>query len=93
VAIQRGLAEHRKTSGFAPQVRIGVHASDATMVGRNFTGKGVHEAARIGALADGGQIVTSAGTAAGGQYPTLDPRTVTVKGISDPIEVVTVDWR
>ena len=70
-----------------------VHASDATMVGRNFTGKGVHEAARIGALAEGGQIVTSAGTAAGGPFPTLDQRTVTVKGISDPIEVVTVDWR
>ncbi|HEV2951805.1 MAG TPA: hypothetical protein VGZ51_06860, partial [Actinomycetota bacterium] len=86
-------AEHRSSAGFAPQVRIGVHASDATMVGRNFTGKGVHEAARIGALADGGQIVTSAGTATGGPFPTLDPRTVTVKGISDPIEVVTVDWR
>ena len=41
----------------------------------------------------GGQIVASAETAAGGQFPTKDARTVTVKGISDPIEVVTVDWR
>ena len=73
-------------------MRIGVHASDATMVGRNFTGKGVHEAARIGGLADGGQIVASAETASGGQFTTREPRTVTVKGISDPIEVVTVDW-
>ena len=56
--------------GFAPQVRIGVHASDATKVGRNFTGKGVHEAARIGGLAEGGEIVASADTAAGGQFPT-----------------------
>jgi class 3 adenylate cyclase len=62
-------------------------------VGRNFTGKGVHEAARIGALAEGGEIVASAVTATGGQFPTRDHRTVTVKGISDPIEVVTVDWR
>lgn len=93
VAIQRGLAEHRKAAGFAPQVRIGVHASDATMVGRNFTGKGVHEASRIGGLAEGSQIVASAETAAGGQFSAKDPRTVTVKGISDPIEVVTVDWR
>ena len=92
VGIQRALAEHRSTAGFAPAVRIGLHASDATMVGRNFTGKGVHEASRIGGLADGGQIVASAETAAGGAFPTLDPRTVTVKGISDPIEVVTVDW-
>jgi class 3 adenylate cyclase len=63
------------------------------MVGRNFTGKGVHEASRIGGLGEGSQIVASAETAVGGQFPTEDPRTVTVKGISDPIEVVTVDWR
>jgi class 3 adenylate cyclase len=93
VAIQRGLAEHRKTAGFAPQVRIGVHASDATRVGRNFTGKGVHEAARIGQLAEGSEIVASAPTAAGGRFPSSSSRTVTVKGIADPIDVVTVDWR
>jgi class 3 adenylate cyclase len=93
VAIQRGLGDHRKTAGFAPQVRIGVHASDATRVGRNFTGKGVHEAARIGQLAEGGEIVASAITAAGGRFPASESRTVTVKGIADPIEVVTVDWR
>jgi class 3 adenylate cyclase len=92
-AIQRGLAEHRRSAGFAPQVRIGVHASDATKVGRNFTGKGVHEAARIGAMAEGSEIVASAGTAAGGRFPTSEARTVTVKGIGDPMEVVTVDWR
>jgi class 3 adenylate cyclase len=91
-AIQRDLAEHRRSAGFAPQVRIGLHASDATKVGRNFTGKGVHEAARIGGLADGSEIVASADTAAGGRFPVSNPRTVTVKGIADPIEVVTVDW-
>ena len=92
-AIQRQLAEHRTNAGFAPQVRIGVHASDATRVGRNFTGKGVHEAARIGALAEGSEIVASASTATGGRFSISEPRTVTVKGIADPIEVVTVDWR
>src|SRR5207249_2110935 len=30
VAIQRGLAEHRVQHGFAPQVRIGLHATEAT---------------------------------------------------------------
>jgi class 3 adenylate cyclase len=92
-AIQRTLAEHRTSAGFAPQVRIGVHASDATQVGKNFTGKGVHEAARIGQLAEGGEIVASASTADGGRFPVSDPRSVTVKGIADPIDVVTVDWR
>ena len=50
IAIQRRLAEQRSTQGFAPQVRIGLHASDATQVGGDFHGKGVHEAARIAAL-------------------------------------------
>jgi len=47
IAIQRRLAEHRQKQGFAPQVRIGLHASDAQTVGANFRGKGVHEASRI----------------------------------------------
>jgi class 3 adenylate cyclase len=93
VAIQRHLADHRRTAGFAPPVRIGVHAAGATQVGRNFTGKGVHEASRIAGLADGGQIVASRETAAGGRFPSSEPRMVDVRGIAEPIEVVTVDWR
>ena len=92
VAIQRRLAEHRRSAGFAPKVRIGLHASGATQVGRDFSGKGVHEAARIAALADGDQIVASRATAADGRYPISEPRTVTLRGTSEPIEIVTVDW-
>ena len=92
VAIQRTLAEHRKAHGFAPQVRIGLHASDATQVGNNFTGKGVHEAARIAALAEGGEILASRQTAAGRQQVS-EPRTVTLKGISEPLEVLSILWR
>jgi class 3 adenylate cyclase len=92
VAIQRRLDEHRRVNGFAPKVRIGVHASGATQVGRNFSGKGVHEAARIAALAGGGEILSSRDTAAGGRFPTSDPRGVTLRGTSEPIDIVTVDW-
>jgi len=92
VAIERKLAEHRKSAGFAPQVRIGVHAAGATQVGRNFTGKGVHEAARIAALAGGGEILASRATAADSRFAVSEPREVSVKGISEPIEIVTVDW-
>ncbi len=35
VAIQRKLTEHRQTAGFAPQIRIGVHASSASVVGKS----------------------------------------------------------
>ena len=93
VAIQRGLAEHRQAHGFSPQVRIGVHASGATQVGRNFRGKGVHEAARIAALADGGEVLASKGTTAGSRYLISEPRTVHLKGIAEPVAVVSVAWR
>jgi class 3 adenylate cyclase len=92
VAIQRRLDEHRRLNGFAPKVRIGVHASGATQVGRNFSGKGVHEAARIAALAEGGQIFASRATAAGSHFPQSHPQTVTLRGTSEPVEVVTVSW-
>ena len=93
VAIQRGLAEHRQKQGFAPQVRIGLHASNATQVGRNFRGKGVHEAARIAAEAAAGEILASSDTAAGTRFALSEPRSVALKGISEPIDLVTVDWR
>jgi class 3 adenylate cyclase len=93
VAIQRRLAEQRRTQGFAPKVRIGVHASGATQVGKNFSGKGVHEAARIAALADGDEILSSKATASDGRFPVSAPRTVTLRGTSEPMEVVSVEWR
>jgi class 3 adenylate cyclase len=92
VAIQRRLAEQRRTQGFAPKVRIGVHASGATQVGKNFSGKGVHEAARIAALADGDQILASRSTAADARFPVSEPRTVTLRGTTEPVEIVSVDW-
>jgi class 3 adenylate cyclase len=92
VAIQRRLAEHRQTQGFSPPVRIGVHAAGATQVGRNFTGKGVHEASRITALAEAGEIVASRETATGSRFPLSEPREVSIRGISEPIEIVSVDW-
>ena len=91
IAIQRRLAEHRTTKGFLPPVRIGLHASDATQVGGDFHGKGVHEAARIAALGGGGDIVASIATV-GASQRTSDPRSADLKGLSGPIEVVNVDW-
>ena len=92
IAIQRRLAEHRQKAGFAPQVRIGLHASDAQQVGTNFRGKGVHEAARIAGVAKGGEIIASLATVGEG-YRSAGVRSEALKGLSEPIEVVTVDWR
>jgi class 3 adenylate cyclase len=92
IAIQRRLAEHRQKQGFAPQVRIGLHASDAQQVGSNYRGKGVHEASRIAGLATGGQIIASLSTV-GESYRSSGVRSELLKGLSEPMEVVTIDWR
>jgi class 3 adenylate cyclase len=93
VAIQRKLAEHRQTAGFAPQVRIGVHASAGTQVGKSIAGKGVHEAARIAAQANGSQILASVETATGSVFGSSNQRSLTLKGISEPVDVVEIDWK
>jgi len=92
IAIQRRLQEHRQKAGFAPQVRIGLHASDAQQVGSNYRGKGVHEASRIAGLATGGQIIASLSTV-GETYRSSGVRSELLKGLSEPMEVVTIDWR
>jgi class 3 adenylate cyclase len=95
VSIQRRLAEHRRQHGYAPSVRIGVHATTASRLGRAFRGKGVHEAARIASLAEGGEILASSETVGspGRSYAVFDPREVRLKGLSTPVEVVAIDWR
>ncbi len=94
VAIQRRLAEQRRAQGFAPQVRIGMHTADAHRRGLDYTGFGIHEAARIGGVAGADEILVSAATleAAAKAYPS-SKRTVTLKDIAEPVEVASIDWR
>jgi class 3 adenylate cyclase len=94
VAVQRSLAEHRRGHGFALQVRIGLHEAEASTRAIDFAGRGVHEAARIGSLADGGQILASVNTvqSAATRFPISTARTVALKGVSRPVEVVTIEW-
>jgi class 3 adenylate cyclase len=88
-AIQREIC-----STFHFDVRIGLHAAEAIQIGDNYRGKGVHAAARIGALAGAAEIVASLDTVAG-----LDgarhgePRSVELKGLGAPVDVVSLEWR
>jgi class 3 adenylate cyclase len=95
VAIQRRLAEHRRTHGFSPQVRIGLHAASATQTAHTYRGKGVHAAARVAALAGGGEILASRGTieAASSSFATIGSRKAELKGVTEPIELLSVEWR
>jgi class 3 adenylate cyclase len=93
VAIQQALREHRRAHGFAPQVRIGVHTASATHEGLDYRGRGVNTAARVGALADGDEILATAETAAlASTPPVTGRRSVVLKGFADPVEVVSIRW-
>lgn len=73
----------------------GLHAAEAARRGVDYGGKGVHEAARIAGLADGGEILVSRIThaAAGDRFAASAPRSVALKGISRPVQVVAIEWR
>lgn len=94
VAVQRALDEHRRTHGFALQVRIGIHPGEATRRGQDYGGAEVHKAARIAAIADGGQILASEDAVVGsGEHSLRAVREVSLKGFDGPARVGELEWR
>jgi class 3 adenylate cyclase len=89
--IQRALDEHEP---LAPDVRIGLHTGGAFHKDDDdYAGQGVHMAARIGALARGGEILVSRDSLDGGsRFRLSEPRSETLKGFEEPVELVAVDW-
>jgi class 3 adenylate cyclase len=95
IAIQRRLVEQRQAQGFAPAVRIGVHRAEANRVGLDYAGTGVNVAARIGGQAAAAEILVSAATLATSKrtFGETARRTVELKGIGTPVEIVSIEWR
>jgi class 3 adenylate cyclase len=96
VDIQPRLTRHRREHGFAPSVRIGLHSAEATRDGRDYRGRGVHVAARVGGAASGQEILVSTGVleqAGQTRFKVSEPRSLTLKGVREPVEVRTTDWR
>jgi class 3 adenylate cyclase len=90
VAIQRAVEADGRVAG----VRIGIHADEAVSLGSNYHGRGVHAAARIGGLAGAGEIVASSATAAAVPAARAsEPRLAQLKGLAEPIDIVTLEWR
>jgi class 3 adenylate cyclase len=93
ISIQRALLEHRESTGFALSVRIGLHTAEANRRGADYSGMGVHVAARVAALAAGGEILATAETIAeAGDVRSSNARSATVKGVTEPVEVAAVAW-
>jgi class 3 adenylate cyclase len=71
----------------------GLHTAEATVRGSDYSGKGVHVAARVGALAGGGEILATAAvldetdhTATGAH------RTEQIRGVTEPVEIAAIAW-
>jgi class 3 adenylate cyclase len=93
VAIQRRLAAHRVEHGFAPFVRIGAHTDRAVPTRGKYAGRGVHLAARVAATAGPGEIVVTVATADTAAVALHQRRSVSLKGLADPVEIGLIDWQ
>ena len=88
IAIQRTVAQE-----FEFDLRIGVHTDGALQREKNYHGKGVHAAARIGAAAEGQEILASLDTMAKlDQFTTSNHRELALKGFKHDVPVCAVDW-
>jgi len=95
IAIQRRLADQRQAHGFAPAVRIGIHRAEAGRSGLDYLGLGVNQAARVGAAAEGGEILVTAPTLEASRRGSVQMprRSLELKGLTAPVEVSAIDWR
>jgi class 3 adenylate cyclase len=73
-----------------------LHTAEASREGSDYRGRGVHVAARIGAAAESGEILVSRAALSemsSIRFGMSEPRQLTLKGVDEPVEVGSVDWR
>ena len=94
VEIQRRVRADQDETGFAPGVRIGVHAGEAIEEDADLVGNMVNLAARVTAEAAAGQILVTEPVAdlAGPQFAFDDCGLRALKGISRPRHLLSVRW-
>ena len=63
VQMQRALVSHAWPAGERVRARMGIHSGEASQTAAGLAGPAVHRAARIAAVAHGGQVVVSAAAA------------------------------
>jgi class 3 adenylate cyclase len=91
LAIQKAMTEDDR-DGPPIRVRIGVHEAEANRSVDDYGGRGVHEAARIAALASGGEVLVSLRTveSAGSRHEVSATRSAILKGLADPVPVTSL---
>lgn len=86
VRVQRGLAAAQWPEGGRPRVRMGIHTGEPTPADGDFVGMDVHRAARVMAVAYGGQVLLSgaAARAVGSDAQLLDLGYHRLKDLAEP---------
>ncbi|MXG89084.1 adenylate/guanylate cyclase domain-containing protein [Nocardioides flavescens] len=97
VAVQEAFEKGRRGGRAAVLVRIGIHHGDVVHRDNDIFGRNVAQAARVAALAEGGEILVSDTVAAAIEdcpdLALVDEREVRLKGLSGSHLVAAVDWR
>jgi class 3 adenylate cyclase len=89
VAIQKQL----ELQAFPAEVRIGLHTTEAQDDSGDYHGEGINLAARIGELAGGGQILASCNSITGIPLVCSSPEEAQLKGVSEAVQITSIDWR
>jgi class 3 adenylate cyclase len=96
IELQRQIVGRFNDPGSPVRVRIGAHVGEAVRESDDFFGHAVNYAARIAAVAAGGEIVASSLVhgllGATGEFAFEAPRSVELKGIADPQLIYPIAW-
>ena len=92
LAIQAAMTESAPDRHPPIRVHVGAHEAEATRSVDDYGGRGVHEAARIAALASGGEVLVSIRTveSAGSRHPVTETRSAELKGLAEPVVVASL---
>ena len=95
IQMQRRLAQHREREGFAPAIRIGIHAAEAARSGSDYAGRGVNLAARVCTAASGDEILVTRSSLDRSRrsFDLGEDRSLELKGVTGLVDVVAIRWR
>jgi len=96
IAVQRAFESGRRKGRAPVLVRIGIHHGDVVHRDNDIFGRNVAQAARVAALAEGGEILVSRAVAEAladcEDIVLSEPREVQLKGLTGEHQVAAVQW-
>src|SRR4029077_7680915 len=92
VTIQRRLSTHRRLHGYAPQLRIGIHAGEVQIENGAVRGAAVRRASRLCGAARADTIVVSREALQAGGRSLSGLHGFALKGIKEKVEAAEVAW-